>query len=199
MNTKLVRIFLCIFLAFSIMTLACNTLTNSVDPVSGTMTAVANLVATSQVEISPLELTVNAQVAQAGSQDIVLTANAYSTQIAENGVYNVTPPAFILSEIPPDWGSGNIPADIPVMPNASDLKVMPNVIMYGTPSTKEEGNEFYTAEMAKLGWTIDSNRTTSNQYAFNLFFYKTELHTAMVTINIATGVTRVTVMYTGTP
>ncbi len=197
MNTKLMRVLLLCFIGFSVLALACSSLTPGGNDFSVTQTAIANFLATQQINGDNIEQTAIAQVTQAGSQDFVLTTIAYATQVATQGALNVTPPGFVGSALPPGFGSGSAPEDIPILPDAIDLQVIPNVIQYTTELTKEEAYEFYKKEMPNLGWTEDTSFASSNQYAYNLRYYKSELRTAMIQINIATGVTRIQIVQTG--
>ncbi len=198
MKKKPIRLLIYCLLIFSLTALACTSFTNFGDEFAITQTALAHYVSTQVVNGENIEQTVVAGITAAVSDDIILTTVAYATQIAEQGAYNVTPPGYVVSALPPGFGSGNVPSDIPLMANATDVQVIPGVIMFTTPSDKEVGNEFYMTEMVKLGWIFDSLKSNSNQYAYNMFFYKSDLHTAMVVVNIATGVTKVQIIYTGT-
>lgn len=192
-----IRIVLYVLLTFSILALACSTLTPGGDSFAITQTALADTISNMAEEGKNYENTVIAQITAAGSDPMILTSIAYATQVAEGGAYNVTPPDFVASVIPPGFGSGNLPEDLVLMPDATDVQVLPGVVMFTTSSSKEDGYQFYLDQMPKLGWELDPNMNSSTQYAYTVRFTKSELRTAMVTVNIATGQTKVQIIHTG--
>ena len=188
-----IRILLCSLLVFSFLALACNTLTSAGDDFSVTQTAVANLIASSAANGQSIEQTAIAQVTAAGSSDFVLTTVAYATQVAENGAYNVTPPDYVQSAIPPGFGSA--PENIPIMEGAKNLQVIPGVILYDSPASLADTKKFYLDEMPKHGWTYNSGSTFENSFSVTLHFYNAT-QTIQIMVNTATGQVKVNMTYT---
>ncbi len=194
MRSKPIRILLYFFLTFSFLALACSALTSAGDDFSVTQTAIANQIATGLAQNGSIEQTAIAQVTEAGSSDIVLTTIAYATQVATSGAYNVTPPDFVQSAIPPGFGSA--PDNIPVMEGAKNLQVIPGVILYDSPASLAETKSFYLEEMPKLGWTYNADATFENDFSVVLRYYNDAGQSIQIMINTATGQVKVNITYT---
>lgn len=52
-------------------------------------------------------------------------------------------------------GAGTVDSEIPLLDDAFDVSSFPGVIAYSTQYTSEEAVDFYRAEMAAAGWTLD--------------------------------------------
>ncbi len=194
MNSKPIRTLFYCLLVFSIAALACSTLTSVGDEFSVTQTAIANLIATSAAQGESLEQTAIAQVTAAGSSDVVLTTIAYATQVAESGAYNVTPPDFVQSAIPP--GFGDAPENIPIMAGATDVQIIPGVILYTSPASLADTKQFYLTEMPKLGWTYNASTSSENDFSAVLRYSNAAGQSLQIMVNTATGQVKVNITYT---
>jgi hypothetical protein len=194
MKSTPIRILVYSLLVFSFLALACSTLTSAGNNFSVTQTAVANLIASSAANGQSIEQTAIAEVTAAGSSDIVLTTIAYATQVATGGAYNVTPPGFVASAIPPGFGSA--PDNIPIMEGATDVQALPGVILYTSPASLADTKKYYLDEMPKHEWIYDSSLTFENSFSVTLHFHNAAGQTIQIMINTATGQVKVNMTYT---
>ncbi|MBI5933076.1 MAG: hypothetical protein HY867_05165 [Chloroflexi bacterium] len=194
MKFKPVRFLLYFLLVFSFLALACSAFTPKADPFAVTQTAVANLIASSAANGQSIEQTAIAAVTAAGSNDIVLTTIAYATQVATSGAYNVTPPGFVGSAIPPGFGSA--PENIPIMAGATDVQVIPGVILYTSPASVPDTKQYYLDEMPKHEWVYDLSLTFENSFSVTLHFHNAAGQNIQIMINSATGQVKVNMTYT---
>ena len=94
------------------------------------------------------------------------------------------------------FGTEDLPADIPILPDATDMLASSSSVMYTTQHTKDDASQFYMTEMEKLGWTFDPNASINGEVA-NIIHFTSGSKTASIIIGTATGQVKVQIAISG--
>ena len=94
------------------------------------------------------------------------------------------------------FGTEDLPADIPILPDATDMLASSSSVMYTTQHTKDDASQFYMTEMEKLGWTFDPNASINGEVA-NIMHFTSGLKTASIIVGTATGQVKVQIAISG--
>ena len=94
------------------------------------------------------------------------------------------------------FGTEDLPADIPILPDATDMLASSSSVMYTTQHTKDDASQFYMTEMEKLGWTFDPNASINGEVA-NIMHFTSGSKTASIIVGTATGQVKVQIAISG--